>query len=213
MRKAMTQDDRMPPSLSIVDGGAQTTSDRLARAWSAAVEDPGLVGKLVTEAFRSHHGLVFTTAHRIIDDAHEAEDVTQRVFETFGRKYRHVRDPGRMAGFLKTCAVRESLALLKRRRRRAGKQAALQLHLAPEPERDLVTVTQLRQALSQLPAEERTAVVLKFVEQHSIAEVADLMRVSLSTARRRLSSALARLAKLLGPDFGARMSSMLEAAS
>jgi DNA-directed RNA polymerase specialized sigma24 family protein len=50
-------------------------------------------------------------------------------------------------------------------------------------------MTAARELLDALSAEERTAVVLKLVDQHSHEEVAEIMGTSVATARRRLASA------------------------
>ncbi len=43
--------------------------------------------------------------------------------------------------------------------------------------------------LDRLPADERIAFVLRFVEHHPLAEVAELTRCSLATAKRRIARA------------------------
>lgn len=142
-------------------------------------------------AFRAHHADVYATAHRILGDPHEAEDVTQIVFEKLARRLQTIRDRTRLGSFLKSCAVRECLILLRRRRWWSGRGGAKALAVFSEihdpPEAYLVTA--VRELLRLLSPQERTAVVLKLVEGHSHDQVATLMGVSVATARRRLDAA------------------------
>jgi RNA polymerase sigma-70 factor (ECF subfamily) len=165
--------------------------------WEASIAREAAPSELVRLAFRHHHGMVFSTANRILDDRFEAEDVTQGVFEILARKLDTVRDPAKLPGFLKTCAVREALAVVKKRRWWKGRRGTLFLQSQEEsaaPEAH--AVASVRQILARLEPEERTALILKFVEHHSHEEVAGLMGTSVSTVRRRLDGAKKRVAAM-----------------
>lgn len=149
-------------------------------------------------AFAQHHAMVFATALRILGDRSEAEDVTQAVFETLSRKLDALRDPAAVVGFLKTCAVRASRSTLSRKRwwfNGRGREYLRTLPAATDGEAVPETIGVLR-LLEQLRAQERTAVVLRHVEQHSLAEVAELMGISVSSVQRALRSARSRLRRV-----------------
>ena len=61
--------------------------------------------------------------------------------------------------------------------------------------------------LDRLPTDERIAFILRFVEQHSLAEVAELVGCSLATIKRRIARANERFHKLAGrdPDLARRL--------
>ncbi len=170
-------------------------------------------------AFRAHHGAVYTTAYRILSDAADAEDVTQAVFERLVHRMQRadgIRNPERLAAFLKSCAVRECLMLLRRRRwwssPRAAKAIAV-VDVDPATQPHAFFVAAVGQLLSVLSAEERAIVVLEIVEHHSHAEVAEIMGLSVSTIRRRLASATRRLAARARDDVARRLAAELEAIS
>ena len=56
----------------------------------------------------------------------------------------------------------------------------------------------VRQALAQLPFEQRASLILVDLEGHSVAEVAQMLGVAEGTVKSRCSRGRARLATLLG---------------
>ena len=142
-------------------------------------------------AFGHYHRMVYSVAHRMLGSATDAEDVTQTVFEILHRTLDRVREPERVAGYLRQCAVREAIEVERRRRwwRTKGKGAVAMRQAPGRRDDEAFVVTAVHQLLAALTAEERAAVILRMVEHHSHDEVAELMDVSLSTVRRRLRSA------------------------
>lgn len=175
----MTDSAPRPRRLSLIDGGEAASA--------SAGEDGPLHG-----AFRSHHAAVYATAHRILADPADAEDVTQSVFETLARALARpgtLRDPARLGAFLKSCAVRECLMTLRRRRWWQGPRGARARATEAATGEDAYLVAMVRELLAPLSPEERAAAVLKWVEQHSHDEVAAIMGTSVATIRRRLAAA------------------------
>jgi RNA polymerase sigma factor (sigma-70 family) len=190
---------REPSALEVVE--ADTS---FARRWTAARARGATRAELVRIAFDHHHPMVGATARLMLDDRHDAEDAVQSVFERFATKLDSVRDPERIPGFLKTMITRQCLATLQRRRWWLGRRGAVLTHeLASEPlePADATIVVAVRELLAVLSPAERVVVVLKFVEQMSLEEVAAAMEISISTVRRRLAAARTRMAGLaLAPD-------------
>jgi RNA polymerase sigma-70 factor, ECF subfamily len=171
------------------------------------------VRERLREAFRAFHGKVYATAHRILADPHEAEDVAQTVFERLAHRLHTIRDQERLGSFLEVCAVRECLVLLRRRRWWTGRRAARVLapvRATPEEPAAAYLVTAVRELLLPLSGEERVAVVLKLVEEHSHEEVARIMGISVATARRRLASARRRMLEHANDDTKRRLVAELE---
>ncbi len=134
-------------------------------------------------------------------DTHLAEDLVQ---ETLGRMYLvwgRVARIGNPAGYAQTVLVRNFLA--HARRRSSGEQPAAELPDGPgQPGVDATLRLTLLDALRQLSAKDRTVVVLRYWEDRSIEETADVMHVSSAAVRTRSVRALARLRELLGGGIG-----------
>jgi RNA polymerase sigma-70 factor (sigma-E family) len=136
-------------------------------------------------------------------DTYLAEDLVQ---ETLGRLYvswRRVSRVGNPAGYAQTVLLRTFLA---HQRRRSSTERATDVlpDLADDDAsgRDMPLRLTLLEALARLPAKDRAVVVLRYWEDRSVEETADVMNVSSAAVRTRCVRALGRLRELLGEDLG-----------
>ena len=185
-------------ALALPDDRGEPPGSDFHRAWRDLTRRGSTPAQLVTLAFDHCHAMVFAIANRITGSRWEAEDVTQAVFESFLSRLHTIRDHDRIPGFLRTAAVRISLRQVTRgrwRRQRLAELGPLPVSDASDP---VAAATLVRQLLARLDPEERAAVVLKYVELCPHAEVAELMGVSLATARRRVEAGRRKLAELVG---------------
>ncbi|MEZ3182443.1 SigE family RNA polymerase sigma factor [Streptomyces pimonensis] len=130
-------------------------------------------------------------------DTHLAEDLVQ---ETLGRLYvrwGRVSKVGNPAGYAQTVLTRTFLA---HRRRRSSRERATDVFpdMPGAGDGDASLRLTLLDALAQLPAKDRAVVVLRYWEDRSVEETADVMAVSSAAVRTRCSRALGRLRELLG---------------
>ncbi|MFJ2868596.1 SigE family RNA polymerase sigma factor [Kitasatospora sp. NPDC087314] len=135
-------------------------------------------------------------------DTHYAEDLVQ---EALGRMYvlwrRSAFTGGRArienpAAYTHTVMVRTFIA--QQRRRSSGERPTEAL---PEPEgheADSSLRLTLLDALGRMPAKDRAVLVLRYWEDRSVEETAEVLRVSSGAVRTRTTRALARLRTLLG---------------
>lgn len=138
-------------------------------------------------AFDHFHGMVFSTSRRISGSAHDAHDVMQDVFVELLEHANRLRDPAAVPGFLKTLAVRLTLRQTRRRKLLRRIVSAWQSTEVGPPMQGLAL--EVEKVLSKLNELERAAVVLRFVEDHTVDEVASLLEVSVSTIGRALRTA------------------------
>ncbi|WP_149184458.1 SigE family RNA polymerase sigma factor [Streptomyces sp. TRM49041] len=138
-------------------------------------------------------------------DTHLAEDLVQ---ETLGRMYALWGRTGLLgravridnpAAYAQTVLVRTFLS--HRRRRSAGERPLGELPdvaQPPAPGDDPELRVALLDALAELAPKDRAVVVLRYWEDRSIEETAQIMRVSSAAVRTRSVRALARLRDGLG---------------
>ena len=185
------------------------TSDADLVAAIAAERHPAS-GDAVDTLFRRYRRLVHRVAANILRDPAEAEDITQEVFFEISRKA-HLYDPqrGSVKGWLLQYAYHRTLRRksdLQRRAAYCGEPIDLldvrsdnahllgshgrasRSTLSPQERRWL-----LRAGLAQLPERQRTTLELVCLEELTLRDVADRLRVSLGCARHYYYRGLARL--------------------
>jgi len=144
------------------------------------------------ELFRHEYPLVVGSLSLVLGDRSAAEDVAQDAFAQLLLHWRKVSRYERPGAWVRRVALRMAL---RWRTRRAAETRALRLVDAPAarpaPDPDLL------RALRELPAIQRAAVVLHYLEDRPVAEVADLLGCAEGTAKTHLHRARRRLSALL----------------
>ncbi|MFF9452764.1 SigE family RNA polymerase sigma factor [Streptomyces flaveolus] len=132
-------------------------------------------------------------------DTHLAEDLVQ---DTLGRLYvrwGRVSRAENPAAYAQTVLTRAFLA--HQRRRSSGERATdVFPDLPGAADGDAPLRLTLLAALARLPAKDRAVIVLRYWEDRSVEQTADVLDVSSAAVRTRCSRALGRLRELLGED-------------
>ncbi|MDI3341475.1 MAG: sigma-70 family RNA polymerase sigma factor [Sphaerobacter sp.] len=159
---------------------------------------------------------VFAVALRLLGDPHAAEDVTQ---ETFLRAHGALEqfDGGSVRAWLLRIATNRSYDVLRYRRRRPAESLDARpveeeptwssQTAAVDPEGFAVRQAlsaHLEQALAELTADQRLAVLLHDVHGYPYEEIAQITGASLGTVKSRIHRGRARLRELLHGDERAR---------
>ncbi|PBC70567.1 RNA polymerase sigma-70 factor (sigma-E family) [Streptomyces sp. TLI_235] len=146
---------------------------------------------------------LFQVAYLMCGDFHQAQDLVQvtfaKLFAVWGRLGRTVPDAG-LDAYARKVLLRTYLS--QRRLRRSGE---VPTGAVPElPERDGGSASELRltllAALRQLPPRNRAAVVLRYLEDHSLESVAEILGCSVGAVKGLNTRGLAKLRELLGED-------------
>jgi RNA polymerase sigma-70 factor, ECF subfamily len=145
-------------------------------------------------------GMIERVAAGILRDEAEAEDVAQEIFFEIYRKA-HQYDPARgtVRVWLLQYAYHRSLRRLSTLRLRAaykGEPLSVVETIPIRQERGLTREEcrwMLRAGLAQLPERQRTTLELAYIEELSLREIAERLRVSLGCARHYYYRGLARL--------------------
>lgn len=157
---------------------------------------------------RRHNQRLYRISRAILRDDSEAEDVMQ---DAYVRAYEHLHQFAGKAAFstwLTRIAVHEALARKRRRGRydeldalpMNGESMSIMKSPDPSPETDAgqaETRRLLKEAIEGLPEAYRTIVVMREVEEMSVAETADSLGVSQAVVKTRLHRAHAMLRKNL----------------
>jgi RNA polymerase sigma-70 factor (ECF subfamily) len=164
----------------------------------------------LAEVYRRHGRAVYGLARRVLQDAGEAEDVTQEVFLRLWREPDRF-DPGRgsLRSFLlvgahgrAVDAVRSSSSRRAREAREASRTARAQYDMQHEAW-DLALADQVAQAMGALSDDERRAIELAYFEGRTYREVARVLDQPEGTVKSRIRSGLRRLRDAL-VDAGVR---------
>lgn len=150
-----------------------------------------------TAFVRRYQGRVFGLAIRILGDASAAEDVAQ---EALVRAWRHapVFDARRGSVSTWVLTIARNVAIDALRLRRSlpmadDELARLAASAASEGAIGAVgTNDAVRRALAELPAEQRRALVLSGLYGFTAAEVAEIEKIPLGTAKTRIRTGLSR---------------------
>lgn len=142
--------------------------------------------------FRDEYPAIVRTAYLMLGDREAAEDVAQEAFVRLYARWRRISRYDKPGAWVRRVAIR--LASRARRRPVVSITRDPQAPMEGSPDPDL------RAALMRLPANQRAAVVLHYLEDLPVAEVAVLMGCAPSTARVHLHRGRKRLATMLGEE-------------
>lgn len=139
-------------------------------------------------------------AYLLCGDAHRADDLVQQTFTTLYVQWRRVRAVEYPDAYVRTMLVR---AFLSERRLAWSSRVDLTDSVPERVSTDGPTVedrTVLRAALSRVPKRQRAVLVLRFLCDLPVVEVAELLDCSPGTVKSQTSHGLAALRRLLGPE-------------
>src|SRR5262245_10355021 len=157
------------------------------------------------EAFRElvddYIDLVYSAALRLVtNDTHLAEDVVQTVFADLARAARNLSPNIMLGGWLHrhTCFIARK-TLRRERRRWLREQKAVEMNsMEDNPGEEMALIAPiLDDAINQLAAEDRKAIILRYFEQCDFRAIGTALGSSDEAARKRVDRALDKLQFLL----------------
>jgi len=138
-----------------------------------------------------HRNWVVNLALRFTGDEHLALDVMQETFLYFLKKFPGFRLTANLKTFLYPAVKNLSLtARRKAARYQSTKMEQQSLEGAPAPETLMIRSDELAGALANLSEEHREVLLLRFVDDLSLAEIAAAADIPLGTVKSRLHNAL-----------------------
>jgi RNA polymerase sigma-70 factor, ECF subfamily len=149
-------------------------------------------------AWRRYYPMVHGMLRRALGADGDIDDVVQDVFLCLLRRGHALRDKDAVRPFVLGIARRTLSREIRRRRRRQQLALACSFCSAHSPSVGGgpgagYAAIKLNELLQRLTEQERTSFVLRFCHGMTVPEVAEALRVSEPTAKRRLAGARARL--------------------
>jgi len=167
----------------------------------------GALEREFEEIFREHHHMVYRTAHGVIGNPTDAEDIVQTIFLRLldrGVLSDLKRNP---RGYLYRAAVNESLNLIRSRKRLllVVDQDRIEAQAVPEASDSAEEIhRRLYEGVAQLGSSMAEILILRYVHNYSDAEIAKLLGKSRGTIAVTLYRARAKLRKWMSTSFGGK---------
>jgi len=137
-------------------------------------------------------------AHVLTGDPHTAEDVVQTALAKTAVAWPRVRRKDNPEGYVRRAIVTTHLNALRRKPWREQPQAVIPDDAgAARPEHELDERDAMWTALSALPARQRAVLVLRYYEDLSEADIADVLGCSRGTVKSQAAKGLSRLRQIV----------------
>jgi RNA polymerase sigma factor (sigma-70 family) len=143
-----------------------------------------------------HLDLVYSTARRMVGDAHLAQDVAQTVFIGLARSPARVRQPAALAGWLYATTRNTAAQVVRTEQRRQQRETeAMNRQLLDDnsPAAWEAVAPLLDEAMRELKPIEADAVVLRFFEGKSLRDTGQALDLSENAAQKRVERALEKI--------------------
>ncbi len=154
----------------------------------------------LAEVFRRHGGAVFALAKRVLGDPGRAEEIVQEVFvRLWNSPERFDPERGSLRSFLLAQTHGRAVDLLRSdtaRKEREAREARAGAEAGYDLERevwDLAVAERVRDAVLQLPDEERRAIELAYFGGRTYREAAQELGAPEGTVKSRIRSGLKRM--------------------
>ena len=141
-------------------------------------------------------GPLFRTACLLTGDWHLAEDLVQETLAKMYRSWRRISRVDSPVAYADTVLVRTFLS--QRRRRSSTERPSDRLPAAAGPAQDAELRMALLDGLARMTAKDRAVLVLRYWEDRSVEETAQVLQLSSGAMRAQSMRALQRLRALLG---------------
>jgi RNA polymerase sigma-70 factor (ECF subfamily) len=165
----------------------------------------------LSELYDRYNRLVFSVAYAILGDRAIAEEVTLDVFvRVWQRAKTYQPERAKVSTWLVAITRHHAIDILRRKKSHpeessldwdiASLQNGFALHNPEEDTNLALQQERVREALTQLPAEQRQALVLAYFKGYSHTQIAEALKQPLGTVKTRIRLAMQKLRQLLKED-------------
>lgn len=153
------------------------------------------------EVYRSHSKDALRLAYLLTRDAAASEDIVQDAFLRLFRRFIDIRSERAVRAYLRRIVVNLSSDHFRRLKRHGDREARLRAELAPgEALPSEGTSIDLFEHVARLPPRQRAAAVLRYVEDLSEVETADILNTSVPAVKSLTARAIKELRRTTGME-------------
>ena len=169
-------------------GGDHTAAGGLPGLAQARVDDPGFRDYVTTRS-----GSLLRMAYVLTRNRADAEDLVQAALAKTYQAWDRIEDRAALDGYVRRAMVNTHISWWRRRRLEEYPTEEIPDRPVADHAGDSELQDALKRALDRLPRRMRAAVVLRYYEDMSEAEIAEVLGVSQGTVKSTVSRAVAKL--------------------
>jgi RNA polymerase sigma-70 factor (sigma-E family) len=155
---------------------------------AGSIDGPGF-GEYVTARSRA----LLRTAYLLTGNRADAEDLVQSALAKTYQAWDRIEDMGALDGYVRRAMVNTHISWWRRRKLEEFPTDEIPDQVVADHSGNSDLAEVLRRAIDRLPERMRAAVLLRYYEDMTEAEIADVLGVSLGTVKSTVSRAVAKL--------------------
>jgi RNA polymerase sigma-70 factor (sigma-E family) len=154
-----------------------------------------------SEFVDARSGSLFRTAYLMVGDHQLAQDLLQEALVKTLIAWPRLRDRANLESYTRRIIVTTSISWRRRRSFHELPSGTVPERLEPDQVEAVVTHDAVVAALMTVPPRQRAAIVLRYYQDLTVAQTAEVMGCSVGTVKSQVSAGLKRLRESLGRDF------------
>ncbi len=157
------------------------------------------------EIYDKYKDYLLTLANALLYDIAAAEDVVHDVFVSFAESIEDFQLRTNLKAYLAKCVRNQALNSIRNRKIHADKYSEIYVdgYCSDGPVQVQIkkeTLSQLRQALAELPFDQREVVILHIKADLSFRQIASMLKISINTAQGRYRYGIEKLRSMLNRE-------------
>ena len=169
----------------------------------ATVTADDSIASTLEELYVRHAPAALRLAYFLTGDPEAARDLVQDAFVRVAGRFRHLRQPEAFDAYLRRTIVNlhtSGLRRLRTERSSLAREAALTVSVVPEDDHGVRD--EMWQAILSLPPRQRAAIVLRYYEDLSEWQAAEVLHCSVGALNQLVVRAMATLRTRIGKEAG-----------
>ena len=151
--------------------------------------------------YKLYYKDMYNTSLRIVNNTMEAEDIMQDSFLQAFQRIHSYTGQGSFGSWLKRIVINKSLDTLRKKKEIVSideKDVEFPDTIEENREEEIqLQVTEVKEAINELPEEYRLIITLYLLEQYSHEEISEMLHISNNLSRTRLVRAKQKVMKIL----------------